>query len=164
MGLYELRILCFGLTKAADTFQNAVLKDVIKSLLVYLDVNVTFIRSKAEHYKHLGIKLQLPWNHKLCDHLGKCNFVQPELQFLGHSVGSRGRCVPGSTRREAASQSYGNTDLASLNVADPLSRHPTFTATSMSLAVTADTDLAVWGPEYSHCCRSQHKQACQSVP
>ncbi len=91
-------------------------------------------------------------------------FVQPELQLQGHNGGCRGWCVPGSTCREAISQSYENTELGSLSVADPLSRHSTFTVNSMSLAVNADTDLAVWGPEYSLYCRSQHEQACQSGP
>ena len=97
MDLYEFGVLCFGLTNASSTFQNImndVLQDVIgKFLLMYLDDTVIFIKSKAEHCKHLHIQLQLLWDHKLYDHLAKCNFVQPELQFLGHNVGSRGLCV-----------------------------------------------------------------------
>ena len=57
MGLYEFRVLCFGLTNAPGTFQNNmnnVLKDVLgKFVLVYLDDIVIFSKSKAEHYKHL---------------------------------------------------------------------------------------------------------------
>lgn len=88
-------------------------------------------------------------------------FLQPELQLQGHSGGCRGWCVPG---REAISQSYENTELASLSVADSLGRHSTFTVNSMSLAFNAVTDLAVWGPEYSLYCRSQHVHACQNGP
>ena len=90
MGLYEFRVLCFGLTNALGTFQNTmnnVLKDVLgKFVLVYLDDIVIFSKSKAEHYKHLQIVLQLFRRHKLYANLGKHNFVQPELQFLGHIV------------------------------------------------------------------------------
>ena len=94
MGLYEFRVLCFGLTNAPGTFQNImnnVLKDVLgKFVLVYLDDIVIFSKSKAEHYKHLQIVLQLLRRHKLYANLGKCNFVQVELQFLGHIVGADG--------------------------------------------------------------------------
>ena len=94
MGLYEFRVLCFGLTNAPGTFQNImndVLKDVIgKFVLVYLDDIVIFSKNEAEHYKHLRIVLQLLREHKLYANLAKCKFVQPELQFLGHVVGAQG--------------------------------------------------------------------------
>ena len=72
MGLYELRTLCSGLITAADASQNDVFKDVTKVLLVYLDDNDTFFRSKAEHYEQLCTKLQLPCDHKLYDDLHTC--------------------------------------------------------------------------------------------
>ncbi len=63
MGLYEFRVLCFGLTNAPGTFQNImndVLRDVIGNfVLVYLDDIVILSKSKAEHYKHLRVVLQL---------------------------------------------------------------------------------------------------------
>ncbi len=97
MGLYEFRVLCFGLTNAPGTFQNImndVLRDVIgKFVLVYLDDIVIFSKSKAEYYKHLRVVLQLLREHKLYANLAKCKFVQPELQFLGHIVGAQGLCV-----------------------------------------------------------------------
>ena len=61
-----------------------------KFVLVYLDDIIIFSKSTAEHYKHLQIVLQLLRRHKLYANLGKCNFVQPELQFLGHVVGAGG--------------------------------------------------------------------------
>ena len=59
-------------------------------MLVYLDDIVIFSKSKAEHYKHLTIVLQLLREHQLYANLSKCKFVQPELSFLGHVVGSQG--------------------------------------------------------------------------
>ena len=94
LGLYEFRVLRFGLTDAPGTFQNImndVLKDVIGTLIiVYLDDIVVHSKDQAEHYKHLQIVLQLLREHELYANLAKCKFVQPELHFLGHIVGAQG--------------------------------------------------------------------------
>ncbi len=94
MGLYEFRVLCFGLTNAPGTSQN-IMNDVLggvigKFVLVYLGDIVIFNKNKAQHYKHLRVVLQLLREHKL---YANCKFVQPELQFLGHIVGAQGLCV-----------------------------------------------------------------------
>ncbi len=94
MGLFEYRVLCLGLTNAPGTYQNImndVLKDVIgKFVLVYLDDIVIYNKDKEEHHRHLQLAnlLQLLRQHRLYANLSKCNFVQPELQFLGHIVGA----------------------------------------------------------------------------
>ena len=99
LGLYEFRVLCFGLTNALGTFQNImnsndVLKDVIgKFVIVYLDDIVVYSKDQAEHYGHLRIVLQLLREHELYANLAKCKFVQPELHFLGHIVGAQRLCV-----------------------------------------------------------------------
>ena len=97
LGLYEFRVLCFGLTNAPGTFQNImndVLKDVIcKFVIVYLDDIVVYSKDQAEHYRHLQVVLQLLREHELYANLAKCKFVQPELHFLGHIVGAQGLCV-----------------------------------------------------------------------
>ena len=79
LGLYEFRVLCFGLTNAPGTFQNimnGVLKNVIgKVVVVYLDDIVDYSSNHAEHYKHLQIVLQLLHEHELYADLGNCKFV-----------------------------------------------------------------------------------------
>lgn len=94
MGLYEFKVLCFGLTNAPGTFQNImndVLRDVIgKFVIVYLDDIVVYSKNKAEHLRHLEIVLQLLRGHQLYVNLAKCKFVQSELHFLGHILGADG--------------------------------------------------------------------------
>ena len=79
-GLFEFKVLCFGLTNAPGTFQNImndVLKDVIgKFVLVHLDDIVIYSRSEEEHMLHLKIVLELLRKHKLYAKLSKCKFCQ----------------------------------------------------------------------------------------
>ena len=94
LGLFEFRVLCFGLTNAPGIFQNImndVLGDVIgKFVIVYLDDIVVFSNNQAEHYKHLEVVLQLLREHELYANMSKCKFAQPELHFLSHIVGAQG--------------------------------------------------------------------------
>ena len=94
MGLYESLVLTFGLTNAPGTFQsvmNVVLKDVIgKFVLVYLDDLVIYSKTAEEHVEHVRIVLDLLRKHQLYAKLPKCEFMQPELKFLGHIVGAQG--------------------------------------------------------------------------
>lgn len=58
---------------------NDVFKDVIgKFVLVYLDDIVVLSKTKAEHYKHTEIVLQLLRDHQLYANQKKCTFVQPK--------------------------------------------------------------------------------------
>ena len=94
MGLYQFRVLAFGLTNAPATFQN-VMNDVFrhhlgKFVLVYLDDILIFSKSPEEHEHHLRVVLDLLRKHDLYAKLFKCEFNKPELQFLGHIVGRDG--------------------------------------------------------------------------
>ena len=94
MGLYQFRVLAFGLTNAPATFQN-VMNDVFrhhlgKFVLVYLDDILVVSKSPEEHEHHLQVVLDLLRKHDLYAKLSKCEFSKPELQFLGHIVGRDG--------------------------------------------------------------------------
>ena len=94
MGLYQFRVLAFGLTNAPATFQN-VMNDVFrkhlgKFVLVYLDDILIFSRSPEEHEQHLRVVLDLLRKENFYAKLSKCEFNKPELQFLGHIVGRNG--------------------------------------------------------------------------
>ena len=94
MGLYQFRVLAFGLTNAPATFQN-VMNDVFrkhlgKFVLVYLDYILIFSKTAEEHEQHLKKVLKLLRKHDLYAKMSKCEFNTAELQFLGHIVGRGG--------------------------------------------------------------------------
>ncbi|NCU37062.1 hypothetical protein EOM75_13760, partial [Candidatus Falkowbacteria bacterium] len=94
MGLYQFRVLPFGLANAPATFSRVmseIFKPLIgKSVLVYLDDILVMSRSPEEHIKHLDEVLSLLRKHKFYAKRSKCDFNRPELKFLGHIVGREG--------------------------------------------------------------------------
>ena len=93
-GHYEFKVLSFGLTNAPATFQ-AVMNDIFrpyigKFVLVYLDDILVFSKSPEERAEHLRLVLQRLREHDLYAKRAKCTFNQPELELLGHVVGSEG--------------------------------------------------------------------------
>lgn len=107
-GLFQWRVLSFGLTNAPATFQ-AVMNDVFrpvlhKFVLVYLDDILIFSRSLEEHLDHLRQVLDILRTHSFYAKLSKCSFAQPEVDFLGHVLGKDGLRV--DPRKTAAVQSW----------------------------------------------------------
>jgi transposase InsO family protein len=93
-GLYQFRVLPFGLTNAPATFQK-VMNDVLGSLVgkcvvVYMDDILVYSKNATEHEEHLRMVLQLLREHKLYCKLKKCSFFQKEVAFLGHLVSGEG--------------------------------------------------------------------------
>ena len=57
-----------------------------KCVCVYLDDILIFSRTEAEHFQHLEMVLKLLREHKLFAKMTKCEFLNPELKYLGHLV------------------------------------------------------------------------------
>lgn len=93
-GLYEFKVMPFGLCTAPATFQR-VMDTVLAGLkwhtcLVYLDDVVVFARTFDEHLARLKSVLEAIRTSGLTLKPEKCRFAYEELKFLGHVVNAAG--------------------------------------------------------------------------
>jgi hypothetical protein len=93
-GLYEFRVMRFGLTNAPATFQR--MMDVVlaglkwNTCLVYLDDIVVFAPTVSQHLERLETVLQRIDKAGLKLKLSKCSFLEQSLKVLGYIVNSEG--------------------------------------------------------------------------
>eukprot|EP00882_Tetradesmus_deserticola_P011140 GHRQ01011780.1.p2 GENE.GHRQ01011780.1~~GHRQ01011780.1.p2 ORF type:complete len:141 (-),score=0.49 GHRQ01011780.1:356-778(-) len=68
-GLYEFKVLSFGLTNAPAVFSQMMSKIfqpyIGKFVLIYLDDILVYSKSEEEHYEHLRLVFQLLRTHQL---------------------------------------------------------------------------------------------------
>jgi transposase InsO family protein len=101
-GLFEFRFTPFGLCNAAQTFQR-LMDSVCRGLdfvYVYLDDILIASKSQEEHLQHVRTLLTRLSEHGLVINPAKCEFGQPNIDFLGHSI-SAGGIQPRLDRVEA---------------------------------------------------------------
>lgn len=93
-GLYEFKVMPFGLCNAPATFQrlmNDILRPYLdKFVLVYLDDILIYSKSVEEHVEHVEKVLTLLREHQLFARAPKCKFGVTEVEFLGHFVSQKG--------------------------------------------------------------------------
>ena len=93
-GLYQFRVLPFGLKNSPMTFvrlMNEVLRGYLDEFVrVYLDDIVVFSNATDEHQCHLDKVLERLQRHGLTCNPEKCSFGSTEISFLGHLVTSEG--------------------------------------------------------------------------
>lgn len=93
-GLYQFKKLAFGLCNAPSTFQR-LMELVLRGLnwkicLIYIDDIVTFSRTFDEHLSNLEEIFQRLTHANLKLKPSKCVFMKKEVQFLGHTISSKG--------------------------------------------------------------------------
>jgi hypothetical protein len=93
-GLYQYRVLSFGLCNAPSTFQsvmNHTLAPLLgKCVVVYIDDILVFSRTMEEHKEHLAQVLKLLREEHFYCKRSKCSFGKAEVAFLGHVIGHGG--------------------------------------------------------------------------
>ena len=94
MGLYQYKVLPFGLANAPAIFQSAmnrVFSDyMFKFVVVYLDDILVFSRNQEEHQEHLRLICARLREHQLYLKKSKCELYKKEVTFLGHVVSEEG--------------------------------------------------------------------------
>ena len=93
-GLYEFRVMPFGLCNSPATFQRA-MQCCLEGLnweiaLCFLDDIIVFSRTFEEHIERLQKVFNRLREHNLKLKPKKCEFFKTEVTYLGHKVSSRG--------------------------------------------------------------------------
>lgn len=90
-GLYQYKVLPFGLSNAPATFSNVMLKifnPVIgKFVYIYLDDILIYSNTYEEHIQHLETVFQIIKDANLKINFEKCSFLNPYVEYLGHILG-----------------------------------------------------------------------------
>ena len=93
-GLYEYRVMPFGLCNVPSTVQaamNSIFRpDLRKFVLVFFDDILVYSKSMEKHLKQLELVLGILEQHHFFIKMSKCDFVQEELQYLGHIISGVG--------------------------------------------------------------------------
>ena len=93
-GLYQFKVMPFGLVNAPATFQalmNSIFSPYLyRFIMVYLDDILVFSRTPEEHEQHLRVVFETLRKHKLYAKSSKCKFNLTELKFLGHIISDKG--------------------------------------------------------------------------
>ncbi|XP_054267309.1 uncharacterized protein K02A2.6-like [Macrosteles quadrilineatus] len=91
-GRYKFKVLPFGITSAPEYFQKRIQKTLgsQRNCLAHIDDILVWGSSQEEHDLILNEVLKKLRNAGITLNKDKCVFSQPEVQFLGHHLSSRG--------------------------------------------------------------------------
>ena len=91
--LWQWKVMPFGLQNAPPTFQRAMslaLDGCDHCAVVYIDDILIFSKTREEHLQHLRLVFGKLQEHSYHARLNKCEFLQEEVEFLGHKISARG--------------------------------------------------------------------------
>ena len=117
-GLYEFRVMPFGLSNAPVTFQR-VIQRIFSGLdefcNVYIDEILVFSRNLGEHKKHLEIVFERLRKYNLKLHPTKCQLAHAKVEYLGHIVSADG-VMPNPAKIQAVESFPVPTNVRSIRV------------------------------------------------
>jgi len=93
VGLYQFRVMPFGLANAPGVFQqlmSVVLGGLEQFAMAYLDDILIFSSSADEHLRHLQTVFARLRKHGLKIKLSKCQFMKKETKYLGFVIDESG--------------------------------------------------------------------------
>ena len=106
-GTFAYKVMPFGLKNAPHTYSRVTAKAfgemIGKTLEAYIDDTATYSDSFDEHLVHLKGTFEAAMKGGIKLKASKCHFCYPEIEFVGHLVGTRGiRMMPEKVERVQA--------------------------------------------------------------
>jgi len=105
-GLFEYRVVPFGLANAPSAFQSwmtSILGDLVgKVVVVYVDDILIFTKTRQEHEQVLREVLKRLEQHQVVLNINKCQFFQEEVQFVGFRLSAKGLAMEEGKRQTIA--------------------------------------------------------------
>ncbi|XP_068216703.1 uncharacterized protein [Palaemon carinicauda] len=101
-GLFECKVMPFGMRNAASTFQRMMwmITNGLKGCVVYLDDIIIFSDNWKDHVDRIRALFRAIADAGLVVNLSKCEFGKAEVIYLGHHVG-QGKVLPKEKNIEA---------------------------------------------------------------
>ncbi|TIA84742.1 hypothetical protein E3P99_04121 [Wallemia hederae] len=103
-GHFEFMVMPFGLCNAPASFQylmNSMLQEYLDDFaVVYLDDIMIYSKSREDHLHHLKLVFDKLKANQLYVKLKKCEFMQQEVEYLGHIVGNN-KITPDTSKTKA---------------------------------------------------------------
>ena len=97
-GLFQFRVMPFGLMDAPSVFQRLMTRvlmglnpeDGTDFVAVYIDDVLVFSRTLQDHLEHLKLVITRLQEAGLKLNLSKCHFLREEVEYLGHVITPEG--------------------------------------------------------------------------
>ena len=93
-GLYQFKVMPFGLCNAPSTFQRTmdiVLEEFLNEFcMVYIDDIIIFSKSFDDHMKHLKMIFDKLQSEGFQIKYDKCQFARQRISYLGHIISNKG--------------------------------------------------------------------------